>query len=49
MDKYSNTNLGIGENITQFSNETKAEEVVQYWYNENQKYEYECMGSSKKD
>ncbi|KAI1713196.1 cysteine-rich secretory protein family domain-containing protein [Ditylenchus destructor] len=35
---------GIGENITHFPVDTTADEIVDYWYNENNKYEYEAPG-----
>jgi hypothetical protein len=35
---------GIGENITFFPNTMTARQVVTYWYNEHEKYEYETPG-----
>uniref|UniRef100_A0AC34RIY1 SCP domain-containing protein n=1 Tax=Panagrolaimus sp. JU765 TaxID=591449 RepID=A0AC34RIY1_9BILA len=35
---------GIGENITFFPAHMKAQEIVDYWYNEHKKYEFETPG-----
>ncbi|KAF7638286.1 SCP domain-containing protein [Meloidogyne graminicola] len=35
---------GIGENITVFPAEMSANEIVDHWYNENRKYEFETPG-----
>lgn len=36
--------LGVGENITFFPPSMSATEVVDYWYSEHTKYEYETPG-----
>nr|CAD2122169.1 unnamed protein product [Meloidogyne enterolobii] len=35
---------GVGENITVFPEDISAKEIVDYWYDENRKYEYETPG-----
>jgi len=35
---------GVGENITFFPVEMPASDMIDYWYNENKKYEYETPG-----
>ncbi|KAH7731974.1 Protein F09B9.5, partial [Aphelenchoides avenae] len=35
---------GVGENITFFPPDMSATEVVDYWYSEHNKYEYETPG-----
>ncbi|KAL7074725.1 hypothetical protein ACQ4LE_005930 [Meloidogyne hapla] len=35
---------GVGENITLFPEDISAKEIVDHWYDENRKYEYETPG-----
>ncbi|CAJ0951760.1 unnamed protein product, partial [Mesorhabditis belari] len=35
---------GVGENITFFPPDINPDKIVEYWYNENEKYEYETPG-----
>ncbi|CAK5078893.1 unnamed protein product [Meloidogyne enterolobii] len=36
--------IRVGENITVFPEDISAKEIVDYWYDENRKYEYETPG-----
>lgn len=42
--KKTDFNSGIGENITFFPVNISGEKVVEHWYSEHVKYEYETPG-----